>query len=295
MIIGQNGVMRSAAAEVEPLPRTAAPRVTPPVYYNPIIPLQAEIDSLRAQNQEQQRLLELQAREHQQFKDEINIFIATLRQQQQTEVDNLRSANAILANEHQEQRRLLELQVIENRRFKDETNIAIAELRQQQQTEVDDLRLTNVRLANEHQEQRRLLALQATDDRQFKDDTNMAIAELRQILQTKKDAISFLYDKVKDASMVAFSTGNCDVHGEKLPIPDGFKKQHCKFFTSGQGKSRGSGPGDVVPTFQTGDAMVLPYSGNCELSAGAYGVWAAKPVISEQEVAAKKTEYSLTP
>jgi hypothetical protein len=41
--------------------------------------------------------------------------------------------------------------------------------------------------------------------------------------------------------------------------------------------------------------MVLPYSGNCDLSAGAYGVWAAKPVISEQEVVAKKAEYRLTP
>ena len=153
----------------------------------------------------------------------------------------------------------------------------------------------DVRLTNENQEQRRLSELQAIAHQQLKDETNAAVAVLRQDQQTKKQAISFLYDRFKEASTVAFSTGNCDVHGEKLPIPVGFEKQHCKFFTSGQGKSRGSGPGDVVPTFQAGDTMVLPYSGNCDLSAGAYGVWAAKPVISEQEVAAKKTEYRLTP
>lgn len=282
MIRSRNGVIRPAAEkadneERQPLPRAEAPPVTPPAYYNPIIQQQAEIDSLREQNHEQQRLLELQARE------------------QQTRTDDLHAYGVRLANENQELRRLLELQAREHQQFKEEINTTVATLRQQHQTEIDDLRSLGVRLTNENQEQRRLSELHAIAHQQFKDETNAAVAVLLQEQQTKKQAISFLYDRFKEASTVAFSTGNCDVHGEKLPIPVGFEKQHCKFFTSGQGKSRGSGPGDVVPTFQAGDTMVLPYSGNCDLSAGAYGVWAAKPVISEQEVAAKKAEYRLTP
>ena len=157
-----------------------------------------------------------------------------------------------------------------------------------EQTEINVLRVEN-------QEQRRLLESQAREHQQFKDEINTTITDLLQDQQTNKQAISFLYDKFKEASAVAFSTGYCDVHGKKLPIPAGFEKQHCKFFTSGQGKHHGSGTGDVVPIFQTGDSMVLPYSGICDLPGGIYGVWAAKPVISEQEVVAKKIEYKLMP
>ena len=127
MIRSRNGVIRPAAEradneERQPLPRAEAPPVTPPVYYNPIIQQQAEIDSLREQNHEQQRLLELQSRE------------------QQTRTDDLHTYEVRLANENQELRRLLELQAREHQQFKDEINITVATLRQQYQTEIDDLR-----------------------------------------------------------------------------------------------------------------------------------------------------------
>ena len=165
---------------------------------------------------------------------------------------------------------------------------------EREQTEINTLLSNGVRLANENQEQRRLLESQTEEFQQFKEEITTTITGLLQDQQTNKQAISFLYDKFQEASAVAFSTGNCDVHGKKLPIPAGFEKQHCKFFTGGQGKHHGSGTGDVVPVFQTGDSMVLPYSGICDLPGGAYGVWAAKPVISKEEVAAKKVEYKLT-
>ena len=300
MIRSRNGVIRPAAEradneERQPLPRVEAPPITPPVYYNPIIQQQAEIDSLLQQNQEQQRLLELQDREHQRFRDEYNAIIAALRLEHQTRIDDLNSDSVRLTNENQELRRLLELQDREHQQLRNEYNATIPALRLEHQTIVDDLRSADTRLTRANQEQRRLLELHTIEHQQFKDETNTAVAVLLDDQQTKKQAISFLYDRFKEVSVVAFSTGNCAVHGEKLPIPVGFEKQHCKFFTGGQGKFRHGGTGDVVSVFQTEDSMVLPYGGNCELSAGAYGVWAAKSVISEQEIADKKTEYRLIP
>lgn len=206
----------------DPLPRTAAPPVIAPIDYDPIDREQTEVTNLRAENQEQLRLLELQFR-----------------------------------------------------------------------TEIDDLRSTNIALANENQEQSRSLESQTREHQQFREEAESTISDLLQNQQINKRAVSFLYDQFKEIRVVAFSTGNCDIHGKKLPIPAGFEKQHCKFFTGGQGKHHGSGTGDVVPIFQTGDSMVLPYSGICDSSGGAYVVCAAKPVISEQELAAKKTEYRL--
>ena len=230
---------------IEPLPRSAAPPATISICYNPITQQQAEIDTLREQNQELQSLLEELSRGHREFKEEITANVASFRRDLQTEIDGLRA--------------------------------------------------TGIRLLLDNQELRRLLEEKTREHQQFRAEINTAVDNLFQEQQTNKQAISFLLDKLQETSKVAFHTGNCDAHGKNLPIPLGFDKKHCKFFTGGQGKYVGSGVGDVVPIFQTGDTMVLPYSGNCELSGGAYGVWAARPIISEQEIAAKKIEYRLTP
>ena len=94
--------------------REAAPPVTAPINYDPANRKQTEINALRSEietlrfvdvrlaneNQEQRRLLELQAAAHQKVKDEVD----TLR----TEIEALRSVGVRFANENQEQQRLLE-------------------------------------------------------------------------------------------------------------------------------------------------------------------------------------------
>jgi hypothetical protein len=202
---------------------------------------------------------------------------------QQLEIDRLRASCTMLANENQELHRLIQLQATEHRQFREEVMASIAALR------IDELRSSYVSMINEQQ---RLLQSR-TPEQQFREEVMTNIADLRQQQQSNKQAIAFLYDKLQEVNTVAFKTGNCDVHGTRLPIPYGFEQQHCSFFTASYGNYRGSAPGDVVPAFHTQDAMVMPYSGNCDLRGGAYGVWAAKPIISEQEVIAKKNQYRL--
>ncbi len=215
-------------------------------------------------------------------------------EQQQIEINDLQGVGIRLTSDNQDLRRLLQLQAQEHQQFKDEIIRTVTELKQQHQATIKDLHDSRAALVSENQELRRLLQLQIGEQRQLREEVTSNIRDRAQEQQTHKQAISFLYDKFKEASTVAFTTGNCDVHGTRLPIPSGFERQHCKFFTAGLGKHRGNPAWDVIPTFQTSDVMVLPYSGNCDLPGGSYGVWAAKPVISEQELADKKVEYKLT-
>ncbi len=295
--------MQQVPGEVDSLESVffVEPPITAPVNYNPIEQQQIEINDLQnvgirltSDNQDLRRLLQLQAQEHQQFKDEIIRTVTELRQQHQAAIKDLRDSGTTLTRENQDLKRLLQLKAQEQQQFKDEIIRTVTELKQQHQATIKDLHDSKAALVGENQELRRLLQLQIAEQRQLREEVTSNIRDRVQEQQTHKQAISFLYDKFKEASTVAFTTGNCDVHGTRLPIPSGFERQHCKFFTAGLGKHHGSPAWDVIPTFQTSDVMVLPYSGNCDLPGGSYGVWAAKPVISEQELAYKKVEYKLT-
>lgn len=123
--------------------------------------------------------------------------------------------------------------------------------------------------------------------------------DLTQQQQTHKEAISFLYDKMKDAHKVAFKTGEfawnatgCTAHGTPLPIPEGFEKKDCSFFSAGQSSFNGDVQ-HLCSTFKISDFMELPYEKGGGRCLGAYGVWAAKPVVSEEDIKKKKHQYKL--
>ena len=114
------------------------------------------------------------------------------------------------------------------------------------------------------------------------------VAEEQQI---NKQAISFLYDKMKEAHTVAFKTQNFGTHGIEIPVPDGFEKQDCSFLVAGRCHSQG----EYASEYNTGGFTAFPWGGydNCHNKNGAYVVLASKPVIPEQEVEEKKKKYKL--
>eukprot|EP00298_Acanthocystis_sp_HF-20_P007347 c16963_g1_i2.p1 GENE.c16963_g1_i2~~c16963_g1_i2.p1 ORF type:complete len:182 (+),score=13.30 c16963_g1_i2:80-625(+) len=119
------------------------------------------------------------------------------------------------------------------------------------------------------------------------------IERIEEELIINKQALSYVFDKLKEIPKVSFKSGTCDVHGTKLPIPDGFEKEDCTFFTAGHGNFYGGNTGDVIPVFTANDHMVLPYQNNGGWKGGGYVIGAVKQSTTDEEVENKKREYGL--
>jgi len=130
--------------------------------------------------------------------------------------------------------------------------------------------------------------------------------ELRAKEQKMQQAISFLYDKMKDAHKVAFRTQDGVESSQRLPIPDGFSEQDCSFFTMkfleyyGADTARQFSEFKTDPDFQLTNARATPPLSYCHrdgsysyATRGGYAILASKPIITEQEITQKKLEYKL--
>jgi hypothetical protein len=83
-----------------------------------------------------------------------------------------------------------------------------------------------------------------------------------------------------------------------LPIPDGFTEKDCTFLTVGtEDKCYGRGcTPEIITDVATDKIMTMPFKGKGTqyYAGGAYGVWAAKPVMSEEDIEKKKRQYKLS-
>jgi hypothetical protein len=131
-------------------------------------------------------------------------------------------------------------------------------------------------------------------------ETIKQISVLRQEHQTQKQAISFLYDKMKDAHKVHFETKYFQPQDiaafsdgtYNIPIPEGFEEKDCSFLSI----SRGSNKGENKPISRAlAHRLVSPYyAPNGDWLEAVSGVFAAKSVMDEAEATEKKRQYQLT-
>lgn len=129
---------------------------------------------------------------------------------------------------------------------------------------------------------------------------------LTDIEQTHRQALSFLYDKLKEAHKVSFNT--MQITGTDpiiLPVPNEFAKEDCKFFSVVSQWFRHPGHATEYTRFSTKPSVTTNNSEglhNPDIDGfkdifmsndGLAGVLATKPIISEEEVAKKKKQYKL--
>jgi len=130
--------------------------------------------------------------------------------------------------------------------------------------------------------------------------------DLTQQQQTHKEAISFLYDKMKDAHKVAFKTESGIEQTQKLPIPKGFTEKDCSFFTmkfleyydpaqSHQYSEFKTDSNFQLTEIRNDPSLSYSHKDGARLYAtrGMYGVLAAKPIMGEEEIERKKRQYKL--
>jgi len=142
-------------------------------------------------------------------------------------------------------------------------------------------------------------------EREFKNAARRQLEGLERENTSLRQAVSFLYDKMRDAHKVAFNTtkleGNAMV---TLGVPDGFQRENCKFFSAVGFRAAYNVATLEFASYDTNisvnipDIVVreipVPRSGCSFAVHGVGGIMAAKPVMTEQEIAQKKAEYRLT-
>lgn len=177
-------------------------------------------------------------------------------------------------------------------------------IQQQNSVNKDILRCIDELRKNNLNEQEQLKQEMHTE----KKNTLLLKEELLSILNVQKEAISFLYDKMKDASKVSFDiTIFEDIDGQQPPSdiqlnpPPGFQPEECKFFRTINGNFYypqwghwlGFSWSSSRDSFKFSDFINSIGTNLYKQSSAISGVLASKPVMSEQEIEQKKREYKL--
>lgn len=141
---------------------------------------------------------------------------------------------------------------------------------------------------------------------EIRDEQSQSFINLKQQQQSHSQALSFLYDKMKEAQKVSFNTMRINgIDPIALPVPNGFAKEDCKFFSVVSQWFSHPGHATEYTRFSTKPSVTTDNTEglhNPDIDGfkdifmsnnGLAGVLATKPIINEEEVTKKKRQYKL--